>query len=61
MNNYLRKYVKLLKAQQDIEYKEIAQYLEVPESSFYTWLRGHYNFGVAKQARLKEILDTLKE
>ncbi len=61
MNDYLRKYVKLLKAQQDIEYKEIAQYLEVPESSFYTWLRGYYNFGVAKQARLKEILDTLKE
>lgn len=38
--DYLRKEVKLLKALQNVQYKEIAEYLELPPKSFYNWLNG---------------------
>lgn len=44
-NEELRKEVKLLKAFQDITYREIAEYLEIRISSFYSWLKGQYDFG----------------
>ena len=34
----LRTEVKKLKVYQDIKYKEIAELLEIKESSFYSWL-----------------------
>lgn len=37
-DNFLRREVKILKALQDIEYREIAEYLEVKECSFYAWI-----------------------
>lgn len=61
MNETLRKEVKLLKALQNISYKEIAEYLEVSESGMYCWLKGYYDFGYNKQQRLKEILANLGE
>jgi len=36
----LRKRVKLLKALQGTPYKEIAEYIELPPKSFYSWLNG---------------------
>lgn len=59
MNENLRKEVKLLKALQNISYKEIAEYLEIKQDSFYCWLKGYYDLSYKKQMRLKEIISTL--
>ena len=61
MNNNLRKEVKLLKANQGISFKELAEYLEIKESSFYCWLYCRYDLGYEKQQRLKQILNDLTE
>lgn len=57
----LRKRVKLLKALQGIDYKEIAEYIEISPSSFYSWLNGQYEFAEDRQRNLIYILDTLQE
>lgn len=61
MNDKLRKEVKLLKALQDISYKELADYLEIKQESFYNWLKGYYNFSIKRTNRLVEIISCLKE
>ena len=57
----LRKNVKEIKAFQGITYKELAEYLEIKQSSFYSWLSGQYELSYYKKRRLQEIIDTLKE
>ena len=49
INNYLRKEVKLLHALQNVKYKEIAEYLEIKQDSFWSWLHCYYDFGKEKQ------------
>lgn len=64
MNDYntiLRKRVKLLRALQDIKYKEIAEYLEIKQGSFTNWLNGYYDLGKKKQQTLTQILNNLEE
>ena len=61
MNEYLRKECKLLKAIQGISYKEIAEYLEITQDSFYCWIKGNYDLGNKKQQRLRTIIEDLKE
>lgn len=61
MNQILRKEVKILKAIQGVSYKELAEYLEIRQDSFYNWLNGQYDLGDKKQKRLFEIVSTLKE
>lgn len=61
MNEQLRYEVKLLKALQNISYKELSSYLEITTGSFYNWVRGLYELGTQKQNRLKEIICDLKE
>ena len=61
MNNILRKQVKELKMLQDIQYKEIAEYLDIRPNSFYNWLKGQYDFSFDRQQQLKEIIENLKE
>lgn len=61
MNDVLRKECKLLKALQNISYKEIAEYLEVSQDSFYCWIKGYFNLGEKKWKRLWEIIENLKE
>ena len=61
MNKKLRQEVKLLKAFQNITYKDIAELLQIRQDSFYNWLCGQYDFGESRQKRLKEIIETLKE
>lgn len=61
MNDVLRKECKLLKALQNISYKEIAEYLEVSQDSFYCWIKGYFNLEEKKQKRLQEIIENLKE
>lgn len=61
MNEFLRKECKLLKAMQGISYKEISEYLELKQDSFYCWIKGYYDLGENKQRQLKEIISNLKE
>lgn len=57
----LRKQVKELKMYQNISYKEIAEYLEIKQSSFYSWLNNQYELSFYKQMRLQEIIGLLKD
>lgn len=57
----LRKQVKLLKALQGISYKEIAEHLEISTSGMYNFMSGQYNLSANKSARLKEIIELLRE
>ena len=61
MNEFLRNEVKYLKVYQNVQYKEIAELLEIQRASFYNWLKGYYDLGEEKQRRLKEIIGDLKE
>ena len=51
----------MLKALQDISYKEIAEYLEISKSAMYNWLRNQYDLSEKREIRLKEILSNLEE
>ena len=59
MNDILRFKCKELKLYCDVPYIEIAGYLEVKKSSFYSWLKGNYNFSPERLARLQEIITDL--
>lgn len=61
MNEKLRKEVKLLKALQGISYKEVAEFLEIRQDSFYNWLKGYYEFSEERQRRLLDVIACLKE
>lgn len=61
MQENLRKQVKLLKALQNVSYKEIAEYLEINKNSFYNWIKGYYDFSIEKEQRLTEILSLITE
>ena len=61
MNESLRNECKLLKALQGISYKELAEYLEIRQDSFYSWLKGYYDLGEERSKRLQGIITNLKE
>lgn len=61
MNDFLRKECKMLKALQGVSYKELAEYIDIRQDSFYSWLRGYYNLSQEKQDQLRQIIETLKE
>lgn len=60
-NEIMRKRVRALKAFQHITFREIAEYLEIKDNSFYLWLNNHYNFGSSKLRKLDDILNNLTE
>ena len=61
IEDFLRKEVKMLHALQDIKYKEIAEYLEIKPDSLLKWLKGRFSLSKKNQARLYDIINTLKE
>lgn len=61
MDDFLRNECKYLKCYQGITYKEIAEYLEIRQDSFYSWLKGHYDFSFDRKEQLKEIISNLRE
>lgn len=61
MDDILRNECKYLKCYQGITYKEIAEYLEVRQDSFYSWLKGYYNFSIKRKEQLKDIIANLRE
>ena len=52
MNDTLRKQVRELKCYRNIQYKDIAEQIGIKPSSFNSWLKGYYNFGADKMAKL---------
>lgn len=48
----LRKQVKMIKALQNVSYREIASYIEIKDASFYNWLQGQYSLSEERQRRL---------
>lgn len=60
-NETLRTECKVLKALQNVSYKEFAEYLEIKQQSFYNWLKGEYDLCQEKQQKLFEIITNLKE
>lgn len=55
--DFLRKEVKLAKAcNDDIFYKDFAEYLEMTEHSFYNWLNGEYEMKSSKAKKLHEVV-----
>ena len=61
MNDKVRKQVRLLKALQNISYKEIAGYLEIRPDSLSAWLKGNYDFSEKRLSMLQDIITNLKE
>lgn len=59
--DYLRHYVKLAKANEDITYKELAETIEISEGSFYNWLNRQYSLSAEKVKYLESILTDLIE
>ena len=61
MDDNLRNECKYLKCYQGITYKEIAEYLEIRQDSFYSWLKGYYNFSIDRKEQLKDIIANIRE
>ena len=60
-DDYLRNEVKdLLEQDKTITEKEIAEYLEIRQSSMYNWFAGQYNFSAKTKKRLLEIIQDLR-
>lgn len=55
------KEVRLLKALHNISYTAIAAELGVKQNSFFSWLRGQYQFSPKRSAQLQKIIDRYKE
>ena len=53
----IRKKVKLAKAlNEDIYYKDFAEYLNISEHSFYNWLKGYYDLCAKKLLKLEDVV-----
>ena len=53
----VRKMVKLAKAKNDdIYYKDFAEYLGISNHGFYNWLNGYYELGEEKERKLLDIV-----
>ena len=57
----IRKRAKLLKATQNVSYKELAEYLEISTSTMYNWLHCQFDFSEHRALRLEEIISNLEE
>ena len=56
MQNELRKKVRILKATQNISYKEIAEKIQIHKNSMYNWLKGYFTLSTEKEKQLIEII-----
>lgn len=53
----LRKYVKIAKAlNDDILYKDFAEYLSIDHNSFYNWLHGYYQLNSSNAKKLYDVV-----
>ena len=53
----LRKQTKIAKAcNDDIYYKDFAEYLDITKHGFYNWLKGYYDLSSKKAKELQEVI-----
>jgi hypothetical protein len=53
----VRKMVKIAKAKNDdIYYKDFAEYLNITQHGFYNWLKGYYRLSDDKLERLRDVV-----
>ena len=53
----IRKLVKLAKAKNDdIFYRDFADYLNISRNGFYNWLKGYYDLSNSKAEKLLEVV-----
>ena len=58
----IRKLVKIAKAlNDDIYYKDFADYIGISEHGFYNWLNGYYKLSKDKLCKLEDIVVELAE
>ena len=57
----LRKRARMLKAQQEISFKEMAACLGVSRSTMYNWLSSQYALSEEKAYKLEEIIISLED
>jgi hypothetical protein len=56
-DDFLRREAKIAKAMNDdIFYKDFAEYLDITEHSFYNWLAGYYSLTRANKKKLHDLL-----
>lgn len=57
MQEQLRKEVRLAKAlNDDIYYKDFAEFLDITEHAFYNWLSGYYSLNRSNSNKLHELV-----
>lgn len=57
---YLRERVKLAKVYNDEwNYKQMAEVIEITDHAFYNWLNGYYNLSYQKEIELSSLIDDL--
>lgn len=61
MDDILRNKCKYLKAFKGISYKRMAEALDIKQDSFYSWLKGYYDFSIERSMRLQSFIDNIKE
>lgn len=59
-DNALRNEIKLLKAFQGINYKDISQKLGIKQRSFYAWIKADFNLSSANKYKLSLIINEYK-
>lgn len=58
-NNALRNKVKMIKANNIINYYEIADKIGMSRKGFYNWLAGYYNLGEKRQKILAQTIENI--
>ena len=59
-DDILRKEVKALKAFYGINYKEIAERIDIKQRSIYNWLNGEFDLSANRKRRLYRVIQQLK-
>lgn len=57
----IRKRAKLLKATQNVSYKELAEYLEISTSTMYNWLHCQFDFSEHRALCVATLYNKLKD
>lgn len=60
-NEILRNEVKELKLQEGVSYKEFVEIINYNYSTFYSWLRGSFNYSEEKLEDIENLINSIKE
>ena len=60
-NEILRNEIKELKLQEGVSYKEFVEIINYNYSTFYSWLRGSFNYSEEKLEDIENLINSIKE